>query len=84
MLVRKRSHVVSLIPKSRGSTSVRYLLWLYLVHFSSAPLLLYAILVAHMSPYPYLSGGNNLTQAGKDTVTRAWEAAGKESGSLYV
>ena len=68
MLVPKRSHVVSLIPKSRISTSVRYLLRLYLVHFSSAPLLLYTIFVAYVTLS--LSDNNAIGDQGAEALAR--------------
>jgi hypothetical protein len=71
MLVRKRSHVVSLVPKSRFSTSptsVRYLLQLYLVLFSSAPVVLYAIFVADVTLS--LSDENAIGDQGAEALAR--------------
>jgi hypothetical protein len=56
---------------------------LNLVLFTSAPLVLYSNFVPRMYSLS-LSDCNKLTQADKDTVTRAWEAAGKKSGGLFV
>jgi hypothetical protein len=67
--VPKRSHVVSLIPKSRGSASVRYLLRLYLVHFSSAPLVLYSNFVPRVTLS--LSGKNSIGDEGAKALSAA-------------
>ena len=69
MLVPKRSHVVSLIPKSRSSTSVSYLLRLYLVLYTSAPLVLYSNFVPRVTLS--LSGFNSIGDEGAKALSAA-------------